>query len=235
MANQLESLGHTTQMALLPLFREKSNTVAMITHITKTNAAAIGLLNPAQTPVLTLDQPLYAIAKQVQWQYPSIYGEDKYVIMLGGLHIEMAALSTIGDLLDGSEWVDVLTQVDIASAGTAEAFLHASHLTKTRRAHQVTAAALYQLQQKAYKHLESHRIESKDFPEWCSLESLRHPQFQFWSMVLNFELTILQFVHLFDSPTLAYTQHQWQNWLPGFSHWTIQTMPAGCPSIFVIC
>jgi len=55
----------------------------------------------------------------------------------------MASLRTIGDILDGSGWTDALTQADIASAGICEGFLHASHVTKTRRAHQVTAAALY--------------------------------------------------------------------------------------------
>jgi len=55
----------------------------------------------------------------------------------------MATLRTIRDILDGSGWTDALTQADIASAGICEGFLHASHLTKTCSAHQVTAAALY--------------------------------------------------------------------------------------------
>ena len=53
---------------------------------------------------LSLEQPLHAIAKQIQWNWPSGYGEDKFVILLlvlGGLHFEMAFLATIGDLLDG--------------------------------------------------------------------------------------------------------------------------------------
>jgi len=38
----------------------------------------------------------------MQWNWPKVYGEDKFVVLLGGLHIEVACLSTIGDLLDGS-------------------------------------------------------------------------------------------------------------------------------------
>ena len=41
------------------------------------------------TPVIAFDQPLYALAKQVQW--------NKYVVMCGGLYIETAALKTLGD------------------------------------------------------------------------------------------------------------------------------------------
>ena len=49
-------------------------------------------LNPGQIPVLTVDQPLYAIAKRIQWNWPDSHGEDHFVIVLGGLHIEMATM-----------------------------------------------------------------------------------------------------------------------------------------------
>ncbi|KAK6187414.1 hypothetical protein SNE40_005450 [Patella caerulea] len=190
-----------TNVSLLPFFREKSTSVAMISHIMNNNAAATQFLNPGQTPVLTMDQPLYAVAKQLQWRFPNVYGEDKYVIILGGLHTEMAALGTIGDILDGSGWTDALTQADIATAGTCEGFLRASHVTKTRRAHQVTAAALYQLQQKAYwnskeiENSDSCQTEEDGFMKWCAERSEMYPQFHYWqTKVLDFELTILQFV-----------------------------------------
>jgi len=41
-------------------------------------------------------------------------------------------------------------QAEITSAGTADSFLQASHVSRTRRAHQVTAAALSTLQRRAY-------------------------------------------------------------------------------------
>ncbi|KAL8572888.1 hypothetical protein ACOMHN_011137 [Nucella lapillus] len=62
--------------------------------------------------------------------------------MFGGLHIEMAALRTLGDWLQGSGWVQALVQAEIVTAGTADSFLRASHVLRSRRAHQVTAAAL---------------------------------------------------------------------------------------------
>ena len=43
---------------------------------------------------------------------------NKFVLMLGGLHIEMAALKTICDWLQGSRWVQALVQADIATVGT---------------------------------------------------------------------------------------------------------------------
>ena len=59
-------------------------------------------LNPGQTLVMACDQPLFDIAKQIQWISPNSYGEDLYVIMLGALHIEMAAWKALGKWLDSS-------------------------------------------------------------------------------------------------------------------------------------
>jgi len=48
---------------------------------------AVKFLNPEQVLVVALDQPLFAIAKLVQWNWPEVYGEDKFVLLLRGLHI----------------------------------------------------------------------------------------------------------------------------------------------------
>ena len=42
----------------------------------------VHLLNPGQVPVLTLDQPLFTITKQIQWNWPDVYGEELFVILL---------------------------------------------------------------------------------------------------------------------------------------------------------
>ena len=76
--------------------------------------------------------------------------EKHVVIMFGGLHIEMAALKALGKWIDGSGLIEALANASVASSGVAESFLIASHVTRTRRAHQVTAAALYTLMNNAY-------------------------------------------------------------------------------------
>ena len=81
---------------LLPLFQEESKSVAMIKHGMDVIMQATNHINEGQTPVLTFDQPLYTIAKTVQWNWKEFYGEEKFVVMMGALHIEMAALKTLG-------------------------------------------------------------------------------------------------------------------------------------------
>ena len=78
----------------------------------------VAFLNPGQTPVIAADQPLFALAKQIQWQWPE-YGEDKFVIMFGGLNIEKAALGSLGTLLEHSGWTSAIAEAGVASSGTA--------------------------------------------------------------------------------------------------------------------
>lgn len=183
-----------TITAMLPLFPDDSKSVAMIRHSMDMIKKAVQELNPTQVPVITLDQPLYAIAKLIQWNWPDTYGEKHFITVLGGLHIEMASLKVIGDWLEDSGWVEALVQ---ASAGTAESFLKASHVTQTRHAHQVTASSLHILLKNSYaSYLES--LESGDhtetFEEWCVKRKQEAPQFHFWYTALQLELMVLTFV-----------------------------------------
>ena len=67
---------------MLPLFYEDSKSVGMIRHSMDVIKQAVQKLNPSQVPVITLDQPLFAIAKWIQWNWPESHGEDHYVTML---------------------------------------------------------------------------------------------------------------------------------------------------------
>ena len=122
---------------------------------------AVQKLNPAQVPVITLDQPLYAITKKIQWNWPENYGENQFVIVLGGLHIKMAGLKVIGDWLEDSGWVEALVQAKVASTGTADSFLKASHVTRMRHAHQVTASTLHILLKNAYTQRHWHQTANQ--------------------------------------------------------------------------
>ena len=106
--------------AMLPLFKEQAHSPAMIRHSMSVVRKAVQFLNPGQIPVVAFDQPLYAIAKQVQWNWPEQFGEDQFVVMLRGLHIEMAAFKALGGWLDGSGWTDCLVQAGVAKVGMAD-------------------------------------------------------------------------------------------------------------------
>ena len=90
-----------------------------------------------------MDQLPLALAKMIQWNMPETLGEDRCIFMFGGLYIEIAAFKTFRGFLNGSRWVNALVNVNTESSGTVESFLNVSH--------EIKAAALYVLQQSAYK------------------------------------------------------------------------------------
>ena len=63
--------------------------------------------------------------------------------MMGPLHTEMAALKTLSDWLENFGWCSALVEAEIALSGTEQSFLHASHVSRTRSAHQVRIAKLF--------------------------------------------------------------------------------------------
>ena len=60
----------------------------MIAHSIKVVRQAMHHLNPSQTPVIAVDQPLFALAKQIQWSLGGMYSEDNLVVIVGRLHID---------------------------------------------------------------------------------------------------------------------------------------------------
>ena len=142
---------HVSISSLLPLLRDEAHSVATIRHVMGKIRDTVEFLNPGQIPVVAADQPLYALAKQIQWCWPE-FGEDKFVIMFGRLHIEMAALRSVGTMIQDSGWTSALAEADVASPGTAQSFLSASSVTRTRQVHQVTASSLHRLKKEAYNH-----------------------------------------------------------------------------------
>ena len=183
--------------AMLPLFSEEACSPAMVRHSLKVIGAAIKQIDPNQIPVVTMDQPLFALAKKLQWSLPEECGEDKYVLLLGGLHTEMTALKTLGNFLEGSGWVECLIEAGIASSGVADSFLKASHVTRTRYAHEVTVCALMNLLKKSYENYVTENIEDDQqltMDEWCEKRKAETPQFHYWLTCLDIEMLVFNFV-----------------------------------------
>ena len=135
--------------ALLPLWRDSSKLPAMIKHSLNIVRDAVAFLNPGQTPVIAFGQPLFALAKKIQWHHPNCYGN--FVVMMGPLHTEMAFMSVIGDLLEDSGWNTILTNARVVRPGVSEALVSAHDVVRTKYSHQVTVAVLFQLRNGAYK------------------------------------------------------------------------------------
>ena len=62
---------------LLPLFYEKSNSPAMIRHGMNVVKKTAKFPNDRQIFAMAADQPVFALAKFVQWKWPATDGEEK--------------------------------------------------------------------------------------------------------------------------------------------------------------
>ena len=150
----------------------------MIRHSMDVVKNAVEHVNPGQTPVVTLDQSLFALAKQIQWKWPEKYGEDKMVVMFGGLHIEMAALKTLGDWLRGSgykPWCKLRLQRRERPTLSCE--------LPTVPAQEELIKSLHILQHRAY--------ERHPLPESFRLDfegDVRDSDFSSWQIIHSFQL-----------------------------------------------
>ena len=101
-------------------------------------------------------------------------------------------------MMDGSGWTGALVKADVASSGSADSFLSATNVMKSRQAHQITACNLFTLLKKAYCAYLVEREDSDEetitFDEWCDVRRKESFQFQFWFLILNMELTILTLI-----------------------------------------
>ena len=92
-----------------------------------------------------MDQPLPAIAKEIQWLWPDSFSNNKYVIKIGE-----RGKGRGSSCWDGREngWMVLGGQVQSQLLEQCcRIFCESIYLVRTRHAHQVTAAALLILQQ----------------------------------------------------------------------------------------
>ena len=67
--SQVESTSHwksVFNIGLMPLLLENAHATALLSHAMNLVNEAVEHLNPDQTPVLTMDQPLSTIASEIQ-------------------------------------------------------------------------------------------------------------------------------------------------------------------------
>ena len=179
-----------TTEVMLPLFHEKAASPAMMKHGLDVLKGITEFLNPGQECVMSMYQPLYADAKYVQWAQPEKYGEKIFVLVMGGLHLEMALWGCVGDLLEGTGWTTVLTEAEVASSCVSNSFLKVSHLARTRMAHEILLLSLFVVMSHAY----SNSGTTESFNEWRENLKETSPTFFFWDLVMELEMQVLMFI-----------------------------------------
>ena len=184
--------------AMLPVFHDKANTPQMIYHAMSTIKAATDHLNHGLTPVITLDQPLYAIAKAIQWNPTTRFNEDNFFVFLGPRHSEMLCENVLGDWVRDSGWVEIRIDADVTSPGRADALIKGAHVTRSHYAHQVRALSFSILRKDAHTRYravcEENGAELISYKTWCVQQGSKIRQFKYWQTVYDTEMRLLRCV-----------------------------------------
>ena len=128
----------------------------------------------------------------------------------------MAAFKMLGDILLGSGWTTAISEAGVASIGTADSFLKASHVTKTRHAHQISAASLYLLLNDAYTACIQAEGVILSLEEWCCLRTNESPQFKYWYQILLLEIDVLIFIRSIRDSNFSLYKDALANLAPWF-------------------
>ena len=158
--------------AWMPLLCNYSAYMLMIRHtIDDVINTAISILNPGHILVIAMDQPLY--------------GESNILIMLGGMHIEMAILMMIGVPLKRSGWTAVLVQARVTSLVMADSIPTVAHLNRTR--------ICVCVESRWATHLQGAHAQWAAFGSCYEEMAKRDSQFKFW-IIIHLDLTFQLFV-----------------------------------------
>ncbi|GFO26774.1 hypothetical protein PoB_005327900 [Plakobranchus ocellatus] len=144
----------TSIIRLLPPLNDNSHLTKLIEHSMGV-MKAFKFFNAGQTPVLTMDQLLYALAKAIQWTWPGIYREQNCIILMG--------VSTSSKQHKGGWLIGYGPTSAIAAAG-----INSFRVARISSRH-MNAAALYVLLCQAFhKYSESNPQPKLTFHQWQS-------------------------------------------------------------------
>ena len=136
-------------------------------------------------------------------------------MMMGPLHTQMAFMNTVGDLLKDSGWTTRITNAEVARSGVAESLVFGHDVVRAKYAHQVTALALYKLQNQAYTEREE-SAANMNFSEWCLKMERESPTFQFWFIILKMELALFAFLRSVRSGNFQLYHDSMKKMIPWF-------------------
>lgn len=93
--------------------------------------------------IITVDQVLYCKLFELKWAVPEY--QEKLVVQLGGHHISMCFLKTIGDHMKGSGLVDSWVESGLLGPNADENVMNGKAYKRAMRAHKITLQALWRM------------------------------------------------------------------------------------------
>ena len=103
----------------MQLINKKVKTLKLQYHCMGIIKKIIYFTNKDQVPIDALDQPAYAISKEVQICYPLEFWPEKYICALGDLRMEHTGFLVHGDFIKGSGLDILFLHSKLSTNGTS--------------------------------------------------------------------------------------------------------------------
>ena len=138
-----DKFGHeVTKVGYMPIIQAPAHEMDTLNTVVKKCMYVATVLGQQHT-IITVDQALYCKLVELKWAIPEY--REKLVVQLGGLHISMCFLKTIGDHMKGSGLVDSWIESGLLGPNAAETVMNGKAYKRAMRAHKITLQALWRL------------------------------------------------------------------------------------------
>ena len=189
---------------VMPILLQKASDPSTVAHVLKIACGLTQYLNPGQIAMVETDQPLYQIAKKLQWKYPDeVFSEDNLFVSLGSLHTEKMLWQMSGDIQECSGIVTAFQNSGIETFGS-NTFLICNSITTTRYHKQILVLALEILKNRAYEKYKETYYNDKDsdllfeaplsLNAWNDKMRADQPQADYFSLCQEIDLAVLEVV-----------------------------------------
>jgi hypothetical protein len=132
--------GHeVTKVGYMPIIQAPAHEMDTLNTVVKKCMHVATVLGQQYT-IITVDQALYCKLVELKWAIPEY--REKLVVQLGGLHISMCFLKTIGDHMKGSGLVDSWIESGLLGPNAAETVMNGKAYKRAMSAHKITLQAL---------------------------------------------------------------------------------------------
>lgn len=131
-----------TKVGYMPILQAPAHEMDTLNTVVKKCMHVSSVLGQQYT-VITVDQALYCKLVELKWANPEY--QEKLVVQLGGLHISMCFLKTIGKHMNGSGLAEAWVESGLLGPNATESVLNGKAYKRAMRAHKITIQAMWQL------------------------------------------------------------------------------------------
>ena len=140
----------------MPPLNVSINETSTVNHILETSLAASAEAGQAYT-IVTFDLAVARKAYSLVWQFPDKF--SNVIVRMGVFHTICSIFGTLGKLLRGSGFSEIVIEANICASGSLERVLSGKHYNRALRVHKIVMEALERLLLRMFEEREDKSLD----------------------------------------------------------------------------